>query len=419
MSLRDVLDPGLRSENAREFEFFLNSKIIGQERAIRRLVQAYEFSLSPLRVKNRPILFALYPGPSGVGKTFMAKCVAEFFFGKDSAFTKIPCADFQQGHEIASLIGSPPGFVGHGVPPRLAQARIDKFAVDNVNSMKVDNTKLRELEDTAKSLEEQYRQAYAQAKDKGAENLHALAADINGIKAQIFRIKRSFLTTTRGELFSVILFDEIEKAHPALHNFLLEVAAEGEASLQTGEKTSMKNSFIFVTSNAGSKRMAKLAMGGTNNIGYGSAKEKDNGNLLYREVMVELKKVFPTEFLGRISDDVVIFNPLEESTLWEIADRQLDYLCFDMQTKVSAELIVSEDIKKMIVGQALEHPEYGARPIGQKIQKLLMNPLASLTASHQIRHGDIIYAELTDNGVVFSSESPAPFPEALEASADL
>lgn len=399
---RVVLDPDALSEKAALLERFLKGKIIGQERAIRRVVRAYEMALSPLREADKPILFALYPGPSGVGKTYMAKCLAEFFFGKEDAFTKIPCADYVSDHQIASLIGSPAGYVGYNDPPKLSESSVNKFAMSHLIEQVKKDREACALNEQLSLLRDQ------EAKDE--DDLKKISKAVKDMEIRMVEKMESLLPKTNGELFSVVLFDEIEKAHPALHNFLLEVSAEGEASLQNGQTTSLRNSFILVTTNAGSKRMAKIASGARGSIGFANrenAAGAKQGSDLFHDVMEELKKLFPTELLGRMSDDIVIFHPLEKPDLQKIIEKQIYDVRLDLWRKIGANLAVSAEVVNMVLAEALEHPEYGARPIAQKILRYVRMPLATLAASEQIARGDVVFTEYRNSKIIFLRQRKA------------
>ncbi len=396
------LDASRFCEQAKELEDFLKSRVINQERAVNCIVASYDYYLSPLKKQEGPLLSALFLGPSGVGKTYFSELLAEYFFEDPKAFTKVECAGYQENHEIARLIGSPVGYIGYDHPsdtryfnpPLLAQEKIDWPAVRYAQSKILrHDARAKELSTGIKRLEEQIREV------DDAQTIEGLNRLLHG---KIMELNQHVRNKIREQpLISIVLFDEFEKANPALYNFLLEATSKGTTTLSNGNQTSFYNSFIFMTSNIGSQTIARI-LSGKQNIGFLTPKTSEiAGDSIYKHVMVELKKYFNPEFLGRIEKDIVVFNPLLKSELIQIMNLRIVELLNGLERTYPVELIIDDAVKNFVLSKATDHPEYGARLIKSKIEKYLEEPLGRLINSQQILPGDRVFVELENNKTVF------------------
>ena len=388
------LDPNILCEQTKELEDFLYERIINQPRAVKCVVSAYDQFNSPLRRYEKPILSALFLGPSGVGKTYVAEMLAEYFFDNPNAFTKIECANYAERHEISKLLGAPPGYIGHKELPLLSQENIGMPAIQYIKTnliktdkeayqlnIKAEKARQKCLESTnqqeASSLMQLYMQKFAKLQNYIFEKIKDIP------------------------LVSIILFDEIEKAHPSLHHFLLEVTSKGRTRLGNGEETLFYNSFIIMTSNAGSRSIAEIVKG-KKEIGFAREKAaKLDEDIIYDRAMLELKKLFTTEFLGRIEKNIVVFKNLSEDDVKKIINIQLNNLLTFLAKNFPFELIISDEAKEFILEKASDHPEYGARLINDKIDKYIKEPLARMINTDQIVEGCRIFANLENNDIVF------------------
>lgn len=408
------LDPERISRRATDFKIFLESRVIGQKRAIKRLVQAYDFALSPMRDSKKPIIVAPYFGPSGCGKTHLARCVAEFFFEDSEAMTKIDCTKFVHGHEVSTLVGSPAGYIGYKDPPRLSQYSIEKPAYDYLQS------RLRyheELRPTIKKLA-RFKALHDFELEKpdstNGDNpyLDKLVKDMAELET-IYRTKSrkisaQILRKSNGRYFSIILFDEFEKAHPNLHDNIMDIGSSGELVLMNNETTSFADSFIFLTSNLGSKSIDKLLRGGSKGVGFSANSKQSTKDSIYTTVLEELKKFFKTEFLGRLQHDIIVFRALKREEMEEILERFLGKICFDLRSRVGAKLKIEDGVKNQILEDALEHPEYGARPLEQAVEHMIEKPLARLASTGQVEFKDDVSVILRDGQVAFVKSAKPP-----------
>ena len=421
MAERQRLNTGEPGNLAKELQGFLLERIKGQERAVRALVSIMDLFQASFREADRPICAALFLGPSGVGKTLVAEVLAEFFFGSRNSLTKVSCADYQEEHNIASLKGSPPGYIGYSDPkdsnsePLLSQFNIDKH--DYWHQRR-----------TSKEIQEANKKTKALFKER--EMLTNLLGELKGNEKHASyqeaskRIKK--IDKELAELFiqylnylpaknyrSVILFDEIEKGNRTLHQLLLEILDKGKLSLDNGIVTSFTNSFIILTSNTGSQKIADIL--NKKKIGFRIALEQGGSlspateadDLIYQESIKEASRVFPPEFLGRL-DTKIVFRPLSRDNLKEILEihfQNLRDLIFNKKLEVI--LLIEEAVKEFIVNEAADRLEYGARLLKNKVQKYLKEPLSRLVNREELKSGDVIRVCLEDNGkkkIVFYKE---------------
>ena len=388
------LDSELLCEQTKELEDFLSGKIVNQSRAVKCVVLAYDQFNSPLWRPGKPILSALFLGPSGVGKTYIAEVLAEYFFDDQSAFTKIECANYVERHEISKLLGAPPGYVGHNEIPLLSQTNIDTPAAQHAKMIliKTDEKARRLNKET-----EEARRKCLKSGNKFEVNLLIQAYVQKAAQFQNYVVEK----TKDAPLISIILFDEIEKAHPSLHHFLLEVTSKGRTRLGNGEETLFYNSFIIMTSNAGSRAIAEIVKG-KKEIGFAKEEALSSGEGgIYDRAMTELRKTFTTEFLGRIEKNIVVFRNLNRDDIRKIMDIQINGLLASLEKTFPVELIVSGEVKNLILEKAGDHPEYGARLLSDKIDKYIKEPVARLINSGQILKGDRIFVNLENDNVVF------------------
>ncbi|OGD25562.1 hypothetical protein A2819_01365 [Candidatus Azambacteria bacterium RIFCSPHIGHO2_01_FULL_40_24] len=392
------LDPDILCEQTKELEDFLLERIINQQRAIKCVVSAYDKFNSPLWQLEKPILSALFLGPSGVGKTYIAEMLAEYFLDDPTAFTKIECANYVERHEISKLLGAPPGYIGYNELPILSQNNIELPAIQHAQMalMKTD----KEAQRLSKEIEKA-RQNCLKSTNKLESN------SLMQIYMQKIKEFQSYISekTEDVPIISIILFDEIEKAHPSLHHFLLEVTSKGRTRLGNGEETLFYNSFIIMTSNAGSRSIAEMVKG-KKEIGFIREKtEKSGENPIYDCAMLELKKMFTTEFLGRIEKNIVVFKNLSDDDIKKIIDIQLNDLSIFLTKNFPFELIISDEAKEFILEKASDHPEYGARLVSDKIDKHIKEPLARMINTGQIVTGCKIFANLENGNIVFLKAS--------------
>jgi ATP-dependent Clp protease ATP-binding subunit ClpB len=290
--------------------------VVGQVEALGAVSAAVRRARAGLQDPNRPIGSFLFLGPTGVGKTELARSLADFLFDDDHALVRIDMSEYQEKHTVSRLIGAPPGYVGY---------------------------------------------------DEGGQLTEAV----------------------RRRPYSVILLDEIEKAH---HDVWSEVLDDGRLTDGQGRTVDFRNAVLIMTSNVGSQHLLGL--------------RPDNRADIERQVQAELSSTFRPEFLNRI-DDVIFFNPLDESHLGRIIDIQLDRFQVLLSDR-GMELKVTPAAKAFIAERGYDRV-YGARPLKRSIQKNLIDPLANALISGEFQPGDRIVADLgtTDERIVFAREPRA------------
>jgi DNA polymerase III delta prime subunit len=399
-----TLDISRFSNEIEELRAFYGRKIIGekgQARAGRILSRIHEFYLGPLWRPEGPIGVTLLLGPSGVGKTETAKTLAEFLLGSKNALTRIDCGEYQSQHEISKLIGAPPGYIGYTDRPLFAQENIDRPAIKQlIKSLERDLSEAGDVKraDLIKSEIEYYTkqiQVY----------IHQGSASQNESKPT-----RTADDSEFDPVFSILLFDEIEKAHPALFKLLLNIVGEGRVQLGSGELVSFYHSYIILTSNIGSEEIARLVSGKETGFQRRNQSKERSDKDIYNLAVKQLQKVFAPEFLGRIQDSIVVYSKLTEEELRKVQSKELEENLFSpLKESFPIDLIVQDDVKEFILRESGDHPEYGARELRFKIKRLLTVPLSSLINSGQVKKGDRVIATLKkdkDKERVFFSREP-------------
>ena len=331
------LDPDQKSPRAQDFEERLSARIVGQERAVRRMSGLYQIFLAGMNPPNRPIGTMLFLGPTGSGKTRVIEAAAEVLYGDPNAVVKIDCAEFQHSHEIAKLIGSPPGYLGHReTSPMLTQENLDRMHTDD---MKVSLVLFDEIE-------------------KASDSLWQLLLGILD-KA----------TLTLGDNRRV--------------NFSKSVIVM-TSNLGAREISELQNGSIGFTPRQLS-----------NSFGDGENKIEKK---IHRTAVQAARRNFSPEFMNRI-DKVVVFNSLDEQQLRQILDLELralqDRIMFSTSTKFL--FSCSDAVKEMLLREGVDY-RYGARHLKRSIERLLVMPMSNLVASGQISLGDSIDVDLNHDG---------------------
>ena len=290
----------------------IHSRVIGQEEAVQAVASTIRRARAGLQDPNRPLGSFLFLGPTGVGKTELAKALAEDLFDDEQAIVRIDMSEFMEKHSVSRLIGAPPGYVGYEEGGYLTEA-------------------------------------------------------------------------VRRRPYSIILMDEVEKAHPEVFNVLLQVLDDGRLTDGQGRTVDFKNSAIIMTSNIGSQWISELA-------------SKDYEEMR-KKVSEEVKLYFKPEFLNRI-DEIIIFRSLTAEDTKRIADLQLSYLAKRVAER-GIELTFTDKLRNMIAKEGYD-PVYGARPLKRLIQKKLQDTLAMIVLKGEIKDGDKVKVDADAKGnVVF------------------
>ncbi len=292
----------------------LGGRVIGQEKAVTAVADAVRRARSGLQDPNRPIGSFIFMGPTGVGKTELAKALAEFLFDSEQAMIRVDMSEFMEKHSVARLIGAPPGYVGYEEGGYLTEA-------------------------------------------------------------------------VRRRPYSVVLFDEIEKAHPEVFNVLLQILDDGRMTDGQGRTVDFKNSLIIMTSNVGSQWILELG-----------ARDRSE---MERRVMETLRSTFKPEFLNRI-DEVVIFQNLTPEQIGRIVEIQLNRLRKRLAER-KIELTLTEAANHLL-GRMGYDPLYGARPLKRAIQQLIENPLALEILKGNFPAGSQVRAEAAGDRMTFTRE---------------
>lgn len=303
------------TEKLRRMSEDLKGAVVGQEEAIQKVVKAIQRNRVGLKDPKKPIGTFIFLGPTGVGKTELARSLARYMFDSDEALIRIDMSEYMEKFTVSRLIGAPPGYVGYEEGGQLTE-----------------------------------------------------------------RVRR--------KPYSVVLLDEIEKAHPDIYNILLQVLDDGQLTDGLGRKVDFKNTLIIMTSNIGVRQLKDFGEG----VGFATASRQQNAEENNKAVIEKaLKRTFSPEFLNRI-DDVMIFNTLTQEHIFEIIDilmkgvmKRLSNLGFSLE--------LTEEAKKFISEKGYDQ-QFGARPLHRAIQKYLEDPLAEEILNMHVKAGDILIADL-------------------------
>ena len=307
------------SEKILNMEEELKKRVVGQDNAIIAVSKAIKRARSGIKSHKRPTGSFIFVGPTGVGKTELAKALSEVLFDREDALIRFDMSEFMEKHTVSRLIGAPPGYVGY---------------------------------------------------------------EEGGLLTE----------TIRRKPYAVILFDEIEKAHPDVFNILLQVMEEGELSDNLGHKVNFRNTIIIMTSNIGTRLLIK----DKSSLGFGLQEEEDKRNK--ENIMEELKKFFNPEFLNRV-DDIIIFEPLTKENIKEIVKIMLKELDQRL-TEKNIKLTISQNVIDFIAEKGYDK-KYGARPLRRTIQKYIEDPLSEEILLNKYENNVELDAVMENENIVF------------------
>jgi ATP-dependent Clp protease ATP-binding subunit ClpC len=337
-----------QEESARllEMEDALHKRVIGQDEPISTISSAVRRARTGLKDPRRPIGSFIFLGPTGVGKTELAKALAEFMFGSEEALIKIDMSEFMERHSVARLVGAPPGYVGYEEGGQLTEA-------------------------------------------------------------------------VRRKSYSVILLDEIEKAHPEVFNILLQILEDGRLTDAKGRAVDFRNTIIIMTSNVGASLLnqdARLGFKITRTTQDEEKRRQQDHEEMIRKIMNELKSTFKPEFLNRI-DATIVFKALTIQEVYEICDLLMARIKAQL-VEQQIELEVTVEAKDYLVEKGFD-PTFGARPLRRTIQNMVEDPLAEGMLQGRFYPGCKIVAERSDDGIELRAEEVAtPDAELTAAEAE-
>ena len=315
------------SDKLRHLEENLHKRVIAQNEAVSAVAKAIRRGRVGLTDPNRPTGSFLFLGPTGVGKTELAKALAEAMFGNEDAMIRIDMSEFMESHSVAKLIGSPPGYVGY---------------------------------------------------DEGGQ----------------------LTEKVRRKPYSVILFDEMEKAHPDVMNMLLQILEDGRLTDSQGRTVNFKNTIIIMTSNVGAKLITDK-----NKLGFANDKSAENEKQEYenikKEVLAELKKQFRPEFINRI-DDIIVFHKLNNEDINKIMEIMLKQVQKRLELQ-NYKVEIDDSAKELIAKKGVDN-NYGARPLRRSIQNMLEDKIAEAILDGIIKPGKKAVATAKDDEIVIKAE---------------
>jgi len=319
-----------------QMEQDLQGHVIGQDEAVVAISKALRRSRADLKDPRRPIGSFIFLGPTGVGKTFLARTLAEFMFGDSDALIQIDMSEYMEKFTSSRLIGSPPGYVGHEEGGQLSEA-------------------------------------------------------------------------VRRRPYSVVLFDEIEKAHPDVMHLLLQILEEGKITDSLGRKIDFRNTIIIMTSNVGAELIKKQTT-----LGFGAPPMDDNYDNMREKIMEETKRVFKPEFLNRL-DDIIVFHTLTKPDLVRIVSLEVEKVVERIRTR-DIHLTLDQSATDFLIEKGYD-PAYGARPMRRAVERHMEDPMAEELLRAKIKTGDSVLVKCEGDKLIFEvTESAPPTPEPAAAS---
>jgi ATP-dependent Clp protease ATP-binding subunit ClpC len=299
----------------------LHKRVISQEKAITALARAIRRSRAGLKAPGRPVGCFLFLGPTGVGKTEVARRLAEFLFGSEKSLVRFDMSEYMEKHSVSKLIGAPPGYVGYEEGGQLTE-----------------------------------------------------------------RVRRT--------PYSVILLDEIEKAHPDVYNILLQVFEDGQLTDGLGNTVDFRNTILIMTSNLGARHLQKRAA-----LGFQSMGEEGAGKSMDEMVMGEVKRVFNPEFLNRL-DEIILFNPLTDDDLRRIIDLLVGQIN-DTLIHRQVQIVLTPEARQWILDKTCGDRSYGARPLRRALQRYVEDPLSEALIQGGLQRPATLEVHVSGEGLGF------------------
>lgn len=301
------------NQKLQEMAEVLKSRVIGQDEAVNKIVKAIQRNRVGLKDPNKPIGNFMFLGPTGVGKTHLAKKLAEFLFDSPDAIIRIDMSEYMEKFAVSRLVGAPPGYVGYEEGGQLTEK-------------------------------------------------------------------------VRRKPYSVVLFDEIEKAHPDVFNILLQVLDEGRLTDSLGRKIDFKNTIVIMTSNIGTRQLKEFGKG----VGFSTTNTETDKEFSRSVIQKALNRAFAPEFLNRV-DDIVMFDQLDKTAIHKIIDLELQGF-YKRVLNLGYELVITEAAKDFIATKGYD-VQFGARPLKRAIQKYLEDEMAEMIIKATVCEGDIIHVD--------------------------
>src|SRR5271154_2234112 len=307
----------------------LKGKIIGQDEAVYAMGKALRLSRADLKDPKRPIGSFIFLGPTGVGKTHLAKTLAHYMFGDEAALIQIDMSEYMDAHNVSRLVGAPPGYVGYEEGGQLSEK-------------------------------------------------------------------------VRRRPYSVVLFDEIEKAHPDIWNLLLQILEDGVVTDSLGRKVDFRNTIIIMTSNVGAELLRKNMV-----MGFGVKSDEHSYDQMKEKMMSEAKRVFKPEFLNRL-DDIIVFHSLTRDDLTKIVDIEVAKVLTRLKPRQITFRLTPEATAFLI--EKGYDPAYGARPLRRAVERFLEDPMAEEILRGTIKNGDFVVVGEKDKALTFTvgADTTAP-----------
>jgi len=312
------------TEKLLHMEEGLHRRVIGQDEAVTAISDAIRRARAGLKDPKRPIGSFIFLGPTGVGKTELARALAEFLFDEEEAMVRLDMSEYMEKHTVSRLIGAPPGYIGYEEGGQLTEA-------------------------------------------------------------------------VRRRPYKVILFDEVEKAHPDVFNVLLQILEDGRLTDGHGRTVDFKNTVVIMTSNLGGQEFQRGSLGFRQ-----EAQTKSEQKRLQSAIESALKQTFRPEFLNRI-DEIIIFQPLTEEQIREIVDLIME----EVQARIEDRkitVVLTEEAKSWLAKEGFD-PNFGARPLKRTIQREVENPLSKKILLGEFKEGDKVKVDLSPEGLVFSTDT--------------
>src|SRR5216110_2391326 len=309
-----------------KMESELKLRVIGQEEAVTAISKALRRSRADLKDPKRPIGSFVFLGPTVVGKTYLARTLAEFMFGDADALIQIDMSEYMEKFTASRLIGSPPGYVGYEEGGQLSEA-------------------------------------------------------------------------VRRRPYSVVLFDEIEKAHPDVMHLLLQILEDGKITDSLGRKIDFRNTIIIMTSNVGAELLKKQTV-----MGFGAPLEGHDYDSMRDKILDESKRVFKPEFPNRL-DEIIVFHSLGKPELLQIVELEVGKVLTRIKAK-DVHIALKENAKEFLIEKGYD-PQYGARPMRRAVERYLEDPFAEELLRGNVKGGDVVHVGVNNSKFVFTAAAPA------------